>query len=99
MCKWLGVKSHEFQARWALGDGAAKGSPGRAAGICGLPVALQTGCRPTGAFARASCFSLLPLLKVKAALVEGPGKKNYVKRVDWLKRRLLSSACTSGILL
>lgn len=42
MCKWLGVKSHEFQARWALGDGAAKGSPGRAAGICGLPVALQT---------------------------------------------------------
>lgn len=56
------------------------------------------GCRPSGAFARASCFSLLPVLKVKAAIVEGLGK-NDVKRVDWLKRRLLSTACTSGILL
>lgn len=43
ICKWLSVKSHVFQAPWALWDGAAKGSPGGAAGICGLSMVPQTG--------------------------------------------------------
>lgn len=74
MCKWLSVKSHVFQAPWALGDGAAKGSPGGAAGICGLSVALQTGVQTLWCLCKSLLLSLLPVLKVKAAIVEGLGK-------------------------
>lgn len=71
MCKWLSVKSHSFQAPWALGDGAAKGIP---AGICGLSVALQTGVQTQWCLCKSLLLSLLPVLKVKAAVVEGLGK-------------------------
>lgn len=85
ICKWLSVKSYVFQAPWALWDGAAKGSPGGAAGFVGSPWYLRQGVQTQRCLCKSLLLSLLPVLQVKAAIMERLGKTD-VKRVDWAQR-------------
>lgn len=89
VCKWLSVKSRVFLAPWVLWDRAAEGR-----GFCrscraswALHRAPDTKCKPRGAFPGAfqPFASLLPVLKVKTAIMQALGRTD-LKSVEWAQR-------------
>lgn len=89
VCKRLSVKSRVFLAPWVLWDRAAEGR-----GFCRAPWALHrapdTKCKPRGAFPGAfqPFASLLPVLKVKTAIMQALGRTD-LKSVEWAQREAL----------